>query len=123
MQKVEFNKLVEEFISSHVVKLLEVKGREYQSNGKGEDEVFANFMRVSREMDISREKVAYIFLKKHLDSIATYIRDRDAGRVVELSEGIEGRVGDAINYLLLLLGMFKEGDKNVSRDVRWDKLH
>lgn len=108
MKNKEFTDMVSEFFGKSM-ELLEKKGREYQSNCGGMDEVFANFIRTGADMDISKEKVAYIFLRKHLDSIATYIKDLDDGGGMELTESIEGRIADAVNYLLLLLGMFKEG--------------
>jgi hypothetical protein len=55
--------------------------------------------------------VLWVYLKKHLDSIASYISNEvkcDAGNKPKLSEPIEGRIMDARVYLALLRGLIEE---------------
>lgn len=68
-----------------------------------EDNVFANFERVSELTDISREKVLLVYLLKHIDGISAYIKGHQSQR-----ESVNGRITDAIVYLLLLKGMVHE---------------
>jgi len=68
-----------------------------------EDNVFANFERVSELTDVSREKVLLVYLLKHIDGISAYIKGHQSQR-----ESVNGRITDAIVYLLLLKGMVHE---------------
>jgi hypothetical protein len=69
------------------------------------DNVFDNFERVGKYIDIDREQVLMVYLLKHIDGIMAYINGHESQR-----EGVEGRITDAIVYLLLLRGMVE--DKN-----------
>lgn len=80
------------------------KGREYASS----DDRLANFKRLALELDMSPEKVAYVYFKKHLDSIQTYLKN---GKEFS-EEGIRGRFLDAINYLTLIYGLIAESKKD-----------
>jgi hypothetical protein len=72
------------------------KGKEYA----GTDEALANFYTRAEQYGLDPKIVLGIFLSKHLDAINSFIR---TGKV--LSEPIDGRVHDAILYLVLLLGL------------------
>ena len=57
-----------------------------------------------------------VYFSKHRDSINTFIRDMENGKSVKeieenLSEPINGRIIDAINYLLLLNSMINDRRK------------
>ena len=67
------------------------------------DNVFANFERVGKYINVSREQVLMVYLLKHIDGIMAYINGHKSQR-----EGVEGRITDAIVYLLLLRGMVEE---------------
>jgi hypothetical protein len=83
------------------------KGREY---AKGEDNQLANFDDVAEELGTVPELVHGVFLSKHMRSIAGYVQrvvrydDLRMAQTV-LSEPIEGRIDDAILYLVLLRAM------------------
>lgn len=62
-----------------------------------------NFKRLAVELGISPKQVLWVYLKKHLDSIASYIKSDKV-----LSEPIEGRIMDARVYLSLLRGLIEE---------------
>jgi hypothetical protein len=92
------------------------KGREYQNTKVDNSNVFANFERGAEDLDLMREEILWIFFAKHRDSISKFIKDlkkSDVSTVEEnLTEPIEGRIMDAINYLFLLNAMIearKEG--------------
>lgn len=74
------------------------KGREYTQGDR-----LDNFKRIAAELGISSKQVLWVYLKKHLDSIASYIKHEKV-----LSEPIEGRIMDARVYLTLLRGLIEE---------------
>lgn len=94
----EFDKFQKELIVE-VVKIRDTKGKEYSN---GEDR-FGNFRRLAPQLGITDLQVAWVYLAKHLDGIASYCRTEQA-----LSEPIRGRIVDAITYLTLLAGMIAE---------------
>lgn len=75
------------------------KGKEYV---QGEDRL-DNFKRIAQEVGMTPEQVLWVYLKKHLDSIAYYVKN---GKLE--SETLEGRILDARVYLSLLLGLQRE---------------
>ena len=68
-----------------------------------EDEVFANFNRVSDLLEEDRKKVLMTYLLKHIDGIAAYVKGYESQR-----EDVRGRITDSIVYLMLLWGMIEE---------------
>lgn len=80
------------------------KGAEYA----GDRDQLANFKRLGLEMDETPEKALWHLLKKHMDSLRTYIMDTERGITREYSEPITGRVDDAILYLMLLKALIVE---------------
>lgn len=82
-----------------IERLNDTKGREYA----GDAEALSNFYNRAEQMGITPKKVWGIFFGKHIDSIFSYIK---RGEV--LSEPIEGRIDDAILYLILLKGLIED---------------
>ena len=74
--------------------------------------VFANFERAEGLLDVPREKVLMIFLLKHIDGIAAYIKGHKSQR-----EDISGRITDAIVYLCLLRGMIEDGKSREKKHI------
>lgn len=68
-----------------------------------EDNAFANFERVAEYLDISREQVLMVYLLKHIDGIAAWVKGHKSQR-----EDVTGRIGDARVYLGLLYAMARE---------------
>lgn len=93
---------IEGFIENHCKSVMESKGVEYS---RGEDDCNSNFKRLAGELGLSPEQVNWVYLKKHLDSIAYAVKE---GRFFDGSEPIEERVGDAINYLFILASLIEE---------------
>lgn len=77
------------------------KGQEYANGNAGR---FGNFDRLALELGMDRKQVLWVYLQKHLDAMRSYIR---LGKTLS-TEPIEGRILDALVYLLLLHGMVRE---------------
>ena len=89
-------------------KLRDAGQKEYARTQKN---VFANFDRVAERIKVKcdscdhvqsldRKHVLLVYLEKHLDGIHSYVGGHQSQR-----EGVEGRIGDARVYLLLLRAM------------------
>lgn len=95
----EFDKLQLQLFDD-ILKIAKTKGVEYASS----EDRLANFKRLGVELDIPATKIGYIFFKKHLDSICTYLKDGKE----HSEESIRGRFLDAINYLTLIYGLIED---------------
>ena len=84
-----------------VLKIRDAGQKEY---ARTEDNVFANFERVSSFTGVSREQALMTYLLKHIDGIMAHINGHKSQR-----EDVSGRITDAIVYLLLLQGMIDDG--------------
>lgn len=100
MTQIERAEFIDKFYTNHCCKLLETKGVEYSQH---QEDVNSNFKRLSQEIDISSKKVLFIYMKKHWDSIVSYIKTDKV-----LSEPIEGRIADLINYGFILASLIEE---------------
>ena len=85
-------------------KLLTVKGGEYA----GSQDRLSNFKRGAELTGTTPLQVAFVYASKHYDGIATYIRRDSTGEVQAMSEPIEGRLDDLINYCILMKAIIKE---------------
>jgi len=102
MEAQRFYDIIEELIDS-CLEIMKAKGLAYS----GKSDSFANFKRVAKNLSMSQYDVWYVYFAKHLDSLASWIREEYSD-----SEPITGRIKDLINYLFLLYGMIKEeGDE------------
>lgn len=96
MNQLEFNKVVDETVSA-VQQLLVVKGGEYA----GSEDRLSNFKRGAELTGCHPLQVLFVYLSKHYDAVATYVRDQSSGTARPRSEPIEGRLDDIINYCIL----------------------
>lgn len=104
MQQQQFEALVER-IRKETTELLVVKGREYA----GDADRLANFKRGASLTGVDPLTVLFIYMSKHYDALATYIRDNQAGDTMPvLSEPITGRIADLINYCVLAWALIEE---------------
>lgn len=109
MNRNSFNKMCQD--TFHTIGLLnQTKGEEY-ARGDSYD-TNSNFSRLARDLKTTKEQILWVYLAKHLDAIVCHINDLSEGKTRNYSEPIEGRIHDAINYLLLLKAMFIEGEEN-----------
>jgi len=98
VNRAELHSVIENAFNS-IIALNDTKGREYATD----DDALANFKNRAAQMGITPLQVWGIFYGKHSDAIYAFIRN---GKV--LSEPIEGRIDDAILYLILLKGLVAE---------------
>jgi hypothetical protein len=104
-----------EEIQSRENKIMLLKGEEYTVS---DEDKFKNFKSIADRTDSTAEKVALIYLLKHMDSIRNYVlHGKEAS-----DEPIMGRIMDARNYLLLLGGIINEnGDLSPEAKAFLDK--
>jgi hypothetical protein len=74
--------------------------KEYARN---QNNAFANFERIAKNLNLSREKVLLVYMLKHIDGIISHVDGNYSQR-----ENVRGRITDAIVYLCLLWGMQDE---------------
>lgn len=110
MNQTEFDKVVEETMSN-LTKLLVVKGGEYA----GTEDRLSNFKRGAALTGAHPLQVLFIYMSKHYDGIASFIRGEAAGRPLTLSEPIDGRIDDLINYGILLKALIRESERERER--------
>lgn len=103
MTHTEFDALVGETVES-IRKLLTVKGGEY--TGPGDDRLAA-FKRSADLAGVAPLQCLLIYMVKHFDAFATYVRDDAAGKTRERSEPIDGRLDDTINYCILAKALIR----------------
>lgn len=60
-------------------------------------QAFGNFTRLGTQLDLPPMKVLWVYLQKHMDGIASYLKGHVSQR-----EDVAGRIEDAIVYLMLL---------------------
>ena len=99
----KFDELVDKMIAEEKA-IGETKGVEYTQGDR-----LDNFKRIAAELDIDPLKVWWVYFKKHIDSIASYIK---TGKVY--SESIQSRIMDARVYLSLCRGLIEEQGVDVT---------
>ena len=121
MKQADFEALVER-IRKETTELLVVKGREYA----GDADRLANFKRGAALTGVDPLTVLFIYMSKHYDALATYIRDNQAGDTMPiLSEPITGRVADLINYCVLAWALIEEkqaATQQVAKDFAFSEV-
>lgn len=121
MNRETFNKIVENRIEL-INDTLNHKGKEYASD----QEVFHNFKHaVGISFTNSPEKVAWEMMVKHLQSIKDIIEHVSTNELSPYpgESLIEEKIGDAVNYLILIEGMLKERNINYQKQIEWQKLN
>lgn len=103
MNQDQFALIVQETITS-TAKLLLLKGEEYA----GSEDRLANFKRGAALTGATPLQVAFVYASKHYDAIATFVRKDAQAQVQQLSEPIEGRLDDLINYCILMKALIVE---------------
>jgi len=113
MDNKEFTALVDQTVRDTSALLIS-KGQEYA----GSTDRLANFKRGASLTGTTPLQCCFIYMSKHYDSLSTYIKKDAAGFDQHLSEPIEGRINDLINYLFLMKGLIQEStqDKQPKQD-------
>ena len=106
MDNKEFTQLVERTQQSTSALLIS-KGMEYA----GSEDRLANFKRGATLTGATPLQCCFIYMSKHYDALSTYIKKDAAGFDQHLSEPIEGRIDDLINYCFLMKGLIQEPQK------------
>ena len=101
MTNQEFNQIVEERFSKTKQVLL-VKGQEYCPI----DDRLHNFKRSADALDKTPAQTCFYFMQKHLTSIYDIVNSTTAADPSLIDE----KIGDAINYLILLEAILKENN-------------
>jgi len=83
--------------------LLESKGRAYS----GEEDANSNFKRNATLLGMTKYQILAVYMNKHLDSINNAIKYNPEMPDDE-TEGMKGRIQDAINYLSILYTLIVE---------------
>ena len=99
MTKENFNKLREELFLE-CEKITKTKGDDYT---KGNIDVLSNFKEGSF-LGLTPYQTIGVYMKKHTDAIFNYIKNEGECE----SEPIQGRILDAINYLVFLQAIIEE---------------
>lgn len=98
----QFDKVVEERLES-VRQVMLVKGKEYRRKGNA----YHNFDRAGAMLGCSRERGLIGMAAKHFVSVLDIVDDVEKGKLPSL-ETINEKIGDAVNYLILLEGALKD---------------
>jgi hypothetical protein len=96
----DFDKLYQKMTEEEMI-IGRTKGMEYTDGSDRLD----NFKRLGRDLGCSPKMILWIYLRKHIDSLDTYIRTQGQQ---PMSEPIQGRIKDARVYLALLRGLIEE---------------
>jgi hypothetical protein len=98
MNAAKRSKVIESFLETYSGPVMKDKGGAYS---RGEENINSNFYRVGEALGHTPMETAWVYALKHIDAISAYIKDGCQGDVVG-GEQVEGRIGDAVNYLLIL---------------------
>lgn len=105
MKQAEFDKVFQEAIAQ-ANNLLQTKGVEY--TGPQTQDRLANFKRGATLTGCTPLQVAFVYASKHYDAISTFVQNDAKGNKQVLSEPIEGRLHDLMNYCILMLAIVQE---------------
>lgn len=102
MLKLEYNKHLKELCAS-LIATAEQGQKEYALS----EDAFDNFNRLSIDLGLHRNFILYVYLKKHLDGVVSYMKGHKSQR-----ESVHGRIKDSIVYLTLLDAMIAEEERS-----------
>lgn len=109
MQQDEFEKVVLGTMEQ-CRQLLVVKGGEYA----GSADRLANFKRGAELVGVTPLQCLFVYMSKHYDAVATFVRDDAKGESRPRSEPIDGRLDDLINYCLLAKALLQDGQTRIT---------
>lgn len=106
MNHAEFNKLLDKILK-RTTSVLASKSAEYSTN----IDKLHNFKRAGAMLQCSPEKALIGMWTKHIISILDVVNKLDGNNRIQTSKFpmIEEKITDAINYLILLEALIKEG--------------
>jgi hypothetical protein len=98
------NGLFEDIVNKRIELIKSVLSSKAQEYAHGDR--LSNFNRAAKMINVSREKALVGMMVKHLVSIFDIVDELDTNKPTESM--VEEKIGDAINYLILLEAMIKE---------------
>jgi len=110
MTEQKFNDIVQQQIQE-CLELLKAKGLDYADK---EVDALSNFKTQADILKVSPLIVWAVYFNKHVISILKHVRGEELA-----TEGVEGRIADAINYLILLRALIEESKTGKSG---WSRL-
>jgi hypothetical protein len=116
MNQAEFSQLCEQTYDE-TFNLLKSKGQEYA----GTEDRLSNFKRGANLTGTTPLQCCFIYMSKHYDALSTFIKKDADGFDQHLSEPIEGRINDLINYCLLMKGLIQESQNFKPKDTNPNK--
>jgi hypothetical protein len=102
MDRSQFNRIFDATVLE-LRNLLKVKGGEYAN-----EDVLANFKRGAALVGVNPLTCLFIYMSKHYDAVATYVKDKQTGQDRPRSEPILGRLDDLMNYAVLAKALIAE---------------
>lgn len=99
---------LEAIVKKHMLPVLAAKGRDYtaynsEAHAKSANSNFIGVSEMLGDGHIDKFRVWSVFFIKHVQSILTWVATRTV-----TSEKIEGRLVDALNYLIIFWSMLVE---------------
>lgn len=83
------------------------KGKAYAGDGDS----LANFKRNAERLGLSKYQIWAVYFNKHIDSINNAIA-QNADQPIDKTEGLRGRIIDAVTYLCILGALLTEDIEN-----------
>lgn len=90
----------QKFLSKQCLPLLNTKGYDYTDGG---DDAHRNFKTAGAKLGVHMLEIWAVYFFKHMDSIISAMEGNELQ-----SESMEGRVADAVNYLLILAAIVSQ---------------
>lgn len=87
--------------------ILEGKGNAYSSK----EDTLSNFKKIASSLNLTKYQIWSVYFNKHIDAINNAIKDYPE-YPEDKTEGMKGRIFDAINYLTILYCLLHE-DNNI----------
>lgn len=98
----ERSKLID-MLFAEIKALGEAKGAAYS----GEEDSLSNFKRNAKLAGVSKYQIWLVYAMKHIDTIINAIKENPE-KPVDKTEGLSGRIKDAIMYLAILEALLVE---------------
>lgn len=98
-----------EILNSRLIKIQNVLGKKAAEYARGDR--LSNFKRAAAAMQCSPEQACISFWMKHVVSILDMVNDIGEGKPVAPYSLWDEKIGDAINYLVLLEALISERTK------------
>ena len=117
MTNKDFETKILDFRLSEIIRLLGIKGKEYGSDL----DRFSNFKDIAKVSDDAPEHVAFTLMMKHFSFIKDICQHKFRKDMIT-TKLINEKIGDCINYLILIEGIIKEKYNDILVDNEAAKI-